>query len=214
MRTQETQKNKFIAVEGNIGIGKSTFLPKLTDKLSEMTGEKWEQLQEPVDDEEFDKLLRLFYEKPTTENRIKFQYYITDRRASMVQGLPEDTNYVLERSLLSDTIFSQVNFLTMEKPDGCYMNYYYHIKEKFEDYPKINACVYLRADPRIAYDRMRGRGREAEADVKFSYIEELHLFHDAVLRQESRVYGIPLLTFDWNHFGSSQQVAEELLNIL
>lgn len=213
MREQKDQKNKFVTVEGSIGVGKSTFLPKLTDTLTELTGEKWEQLQEPVSDPKFDELLRLFYEVPNTQNRINFQYYITDRRANMVQGLPEDRNYVLERSLLSDTIFCQVNMLTMERPDGVYLDYFYKIKERFMDYPRLDACVYLRTDPRIAFDRMQARGREAEKDVKYSYLEDLHLFHDAILTQECRVYGIPLMSYDWSHFGSAKQVAEELVNI-
>lgn len=215
MRTQETQKNHFITVEANIGTGKSTLLPKLVESLNRMSDNpNWVEIQEPAEDPEFDALLRKFYEEPTTENRIKFQYYITDRRFDMVQKLPEDKNYIIERSLLSDTIFCQVNFLTMEKPDGCYMNYFYHIKEKFMDYPRLSACVYLKSDPIVSYRRMIGRGREAEEGVSYSYIEDLHNFHEAVLPQECREYKIPLMTFDWNHFGSEDMMAAEILDMI
>lgn len=212
MKTIENQISKFVTVEGNVGSGKSTVLPKLAMYLSKQDDKEWVQVQEPVDDPEFDALLRKFYDEPTTENRIKFQYFITERRYSMCQGLDDDKNYLIERSLFSDFIFCQVSFLAMEAPKGEYMQYFYHIKEKMKSYPFIGACVYLRTNPTIAWNRMMGRGREAEMDVKLEYLEDLHRFHEACLPQTCKMYGAELMTYDWDSFDYPlQSMATEIL---
>ena len=110
--------SKSIAVEGNIGTGKRRVLPHLSDLLN------WTQLQEPVDDPKFLELLNAFTSNPTeTEPRLKFQRYITETRSALLKGLPEG-NYVIERSQFSDLIVSQVNMLSMERPDRAYRGYY------------------------------------------------------------------------------------------
>lgn len=192
--------SKFIVVEANIGVGKSTMLPRLVKKLNKRdgAGKEWVELQEPVDDPKFNKLLTKFYDNPTPDNRIKFQMYITNRRYEMCKDLPKDKNYVLERSLLSDLVFSQANFLSMEQPDASYMSYYYDIKDKLSDYPKLDMCVYLHLDPITAYQRMRARGRDAEKELSYSYMTDIHKFHEACLPQICREYKIPMGTYDWS----------------
>ena len=199
------QHNKFVCVEGNIGVGKSTLLPQLAALLD------FDELQEPVDDPEFARLLDEFYHAPDLpEARIRFQHYITNRRANLVKELDTARNYILERSLYSDLVFSQANFLTMERPDAAYMNYYYLIKERLTEYPQMNLCVYLRSDPKKSFDRMMSRGREAEMGTPLSYIEDIHNFHDAILPQICRERNTPLLVVDWSEFGDVEELAKTI----
>ena len=195
---------KLIVVEGNIGTGKSTLIPELAKELG------YEQIQEPVDDPHFMELLDAFTHNPTnTKVRLEFQRYITETRANLLARIP-DGNYVIERSLFSDLIFSQVNMLSMERPSGEYLGYYYDIIERLTDYPKVDAIVYLRTTPEITYNRMLGRGREAEAGTPLEYIEDLHRYHEACLPQICRQYDTELLTFDWDKFGSPRLIAAQL----
>ncbi len=200
--------SKFIVVEANIGAGKSTLLPKLVKEL----GNGWKELQEPVDDPRFAELLQIFYNNPSDPvARIQFQQYITNRRSEMVKHLPTDVNYVLERSLLSDIIFSQCNFLSMEEPDASYMGYYYDIKNKLQHYPKLDACIYLRTSPEVSYGRTISRARDAESGIPLDYLRDLHMFHEACLPQLCREYDIPLLTYNWDDFGDARQIASDVL---
>lgn len=192
---------RLIAVEGSIGTGKSTLLPKLAEKLG------YTYLLEPVDsDPVFAKLLKAFTDNPTnTAIRLDFQRYITESRANLLKDIP-DGNYLIERSLFSDLIFSNTNMLELERPDGIYQGYYYDIIDRLKEYPKVDAIIYLRTTPEVVYDRMVARSRDAEAGTPLHYLQELHLAHEAGLPQICRVYDTPLLTFDWDNFGGRHAV--------
>ncbi|MCL6268802.1 deoxynucleoside kinase [Sansalvadorimonas sp. 2012CJ34-2] len=203
------QTNHFVAVEANIAAGKSTLLPRLAKEMG------WEPLKEPVDDARFTELLEDFTKHPHDANRrIRFQKYITERRAELVKGLDSSKNYLIERSLYSDLIFSQANFLSMERPDAMYMDYYYDIKRRLTDYPRISTVVYLRTTPQVAYDRLINRARAAEDGTPLEYLKDLHNFHEACLPQICREMETPLLTLEWDNFGCEKEVARQILNII
>lgn len=188
---------RLIAVEANIGAGKSTLLPKLAEKLG------FKFIQEPVDDPEFLRLLEEFTQNPhDTNKRLRFQQYITVRRANLLKDLPEG-DYLIERSLFSDLVFSQVNMLSMERPSGKYLDYYYDIIDRLKDYPHIDAVIYLHTSPQVAYDRMIGRGRGAEEGTPLAYLEDISRYHEASLPQTCREYGTKLLAYNWDDFGES-----------
>ncbi|GAA4647751.1 hypothetical protein GCM10023116_00130 [Kistimonas scapharcae] len=199
----DCQTNHFVAVEANIAAGKSTLLPRLAEAMG------WEALKEPVDDPRFTELLEDFTRHPHDANRrIRFQKYITERRATLVEGLDRGKNYLIERSLYSDLIFSQANFLSMEQPDAMYMDYYYDIKRRLEHYPRISAVVYLQTNPTVAHSRLLERARSAESGTPLAYLEDLHRFHEACLPQICREMQTPMLTVNWNAFGCEHELAK------
>ena len=204
---------RFVSVEAGIGVGKSTMLPLLVDELNRDSAKPWKQVQEPVDDPMFAELLDKFYKEPTTENRVRFQFYVTDARFDLVNSLPTDYNYVIERSLLSDVVFCQLNFLEMECPEGHYMGYFYYISKRLKDYPQISDAVYLTCDPQVALARIQSRGRECEKSITLDYVKDLHRFHDSCLPQACRVQGTTLREYDWTNFGSVNQIARDFMGV-
>lgn len=188
---------QIVAIEANIGAGKSTLLKPLQRELELWSGEEWNVLIEPVDeDPEFHRLLKVYIENPhVPEERIKFQKYLTNQRQEMLRDIP-DGNYIIERSLFSGIVFCQLNFLTMERPDAHYMDYFYDIKRRLTDYPQINAIVYLDKDPQSCIESIAKRGREGEDGYTLDYITDVKRFHDACLPQIAREYNTTLLTFD------------------
>lgn len=204
------QTNYFVAIEANIAAGKSTLLPKLAAALD------WDPIQEPVDDPEFTRLLEAFTRNPSSSQcRIEFQQYITERRASIVRGLATNRNYLIERSLYSDLIFTQANFLCMEQPDERYMLHYCEIQKRLKDeYPAINAVVYLKTSPEVAHERLVKRARKAEVGTALDYIRDIHNYHEAILPQICRAMKTPLVTMDWDHYGCEQDVARKILTTL
>ena len=201
------QNNHFVAVEANIAAGKSTLLPQLAEELG------WEHIQEPVNDPKFAELLEDFTQHPHDANRrIQFQKHITVRRANLVKELDSNRNYLIERSLYSDLIFSQANFLSMEQPSAMYMDYYYDIKRRLRDYPRISSVVYLKTTPEVAYNRLISRGRAAENGTPLKYIRDLHLFHEACLPQICREMQTPMIELNWDNFGCAKDVAQQILS--
>lgn len=176
---------KIISIEGGIGAGKSTLVKRLGEIL-----EGWEVIQEPVDsDPEFHRLLKQFIDNPNdADKRAEFQMYITRVRQAMLKNLP-DGNYIIERSLYSDLVFTQCNMLTTEGPTGAYTAAYYDIKKHLKEYPVINNVIYLSRCPTACLKSTMERDRAGEDAYSLSYFEDVHRFHQSCLPQICREYG-------------------------
>ncbi|BDH47351.1 hypothetical protein TUM12370_33950 [Salmonella enterica subsp. enterica serovar Choleraesuis] len=187
---------KIIAIEANIAAGKSALLTPLCSELEVMTGKSWSVIVEPVDrDPIFLELLAAFVRSPDDADvRIKFQMYITTTRQQLLKNIG-DGNYLIERSLFSDIVFCQTNFLTTERPGAEYMNYFYKIKEYLKDYPPIDLVVYVDRDPEACLASCRQRARNGEENYTLDYFQDLKYFHDACLPQITRKYNTQLLTY-------------------
>ena len=183
---------KLVVIEGGIGAGKSTVLPAVREELEALTGKKWKILVEPVDtDPEFHRLLKQFIDNPTDANkRAEFQNYMTESRANLLAGVP-DGNYILERSLFSDLVFTHTNMLSTSCPTGEYWNAYWDIAKRLDDYPKPDVLVYISRDPMACYESAVKRDRDGESGYDPVYFEDLHRFHLACLPQSTRKYNIP-----------------------
>lgn len=194
-----------IAVEGNIGVGKSTLLPRLEEALP---GD-WAVMDERVDlDPEFKRLLGEFYKDPNKQAHL--QSWITHRRLMEFRSLDSNPkNYLFERSFLGEIVFCHANFLRHEKPEGQFVSFYYNILNALRQC-KYDALIYLKASPESCFERIRYRAREEETTVSFDYIRYLHACYEAHLPETARVMGIPVLTVEWDNFGSAEIIADKL----
>uniref|UniRef100_UPI0026049F05 deoxynucleoside kinase n=1 Tax=uncultured Cetobacterium sp. TaxID=527638 RepID=UPI0026049F05 len=181
---------KIIAIEGGIGSGKTTLLDPLVSYLNKTSGKEWSLIVEPVDeDPEFHRLLKQFINHPHDANkRAEFQMYITRCRHRLLQGIP-DGNYIIERSLYSDIVFTQCNMFSTEQASGEYQSAYYDIKQHFNTYPKIDLVIYLNRNPLDCFNSAKQRDRDGESSYQLAYFEDLHLFHQACLPQLCREHG-------------------------
>ncbi|SMY35282.1 deoxynucleoside kinase [Photobacterium andalusiense] len=190
-------KPQIICVEGNIGAGKSTLLPQLATALNATA------ILEPVDsDPEFQHLLGEFTRDPfDVTARSNFQCYITAQRAELLNNLNPKGVYIIERSLLSDLVFTHAciaNYNNTAEDIAKHMACYQHLISQINQYPTIDYCIYLKTDPKVAYQRMRQRGRVEEMGLDLGYISDIDAFHDAVLPQACRKMGTKLIYIDWN----------------
>lgn len=199
-----------IAVEGNIGVGKSTLLPRLQQILSGAKySQSWSVLSERVDeDPEFKRLLEEFYQDPNKQ--VQLQSWITQRRLDEYRALASNPrNYIFERSFLGELVFCHANLMRHEKPDGEYIRFFYDVTSALKEC-RYDAVIYLKASPETCFSRIRFRSRAAESNIPFEYIQYLHACYETHLPEAARVHGIPVVTVDWNQFGSAEQVAEQL----
>lgn len=200
---------KIVCVEGNIGAGKSTLLPELAEVLG------YVYLLEPVDqDDEFKRLLGLFCANPASVGaRNDFQMYLTNQRADMLKDLDPNGKYLIERSLLSDLVFTHAcmaNYEASAEDAAKHMDCYKHLISRLMDYPTIDVCIYLKTTPFVAYNRMRKRGRAEEMGTPISYIADLSRYHDAVLPQVCRKTGTRLVEINWDIPTSAGSLLAEL----
>lgn len=207
---------KIVAIEGGIASGKSTLVEPLAIQMAAITGNEWSVVKEPVDtDPEFHRLLTQFIDNPTDANkRAEFQMYITRSRQALLKDLP-DGNYVVERSLFSDLVFTQANMLSTEGPTGAYQASYYDIKDHLKEYPQIDLVVYLDRNPKACFQSMLERDRAGENGYSVTYFEDLHRFHLACLPQIAREYNTQFINIELgNMYANPEIVAQSVLEFV
>jgi len=162
---------KTLALEGQIGAGKTT----LGLRLSEMLGLPF---QAEIAAEETETLLERFY---ADKSRWAFttQSHFIIRRAVSVQSLPRGAGAILDRSLYGDRIFAE-----MLHEDG------YMSDEEFATYEELfgllsaavsppDLMVFLDCSVDEAMARIRRRNRPGEANISREYLTHLDLKYRA-----------------------------------
>ena len=154
---------KLIAIEGPIGAGKTTLSHLLADEFNA-------RLVLEVDDD--NPFISKFYEDRQS-SAFQTQIFFLMSRYNQYRALEQRdlfnqvviTDYLFER----DRIFASINL------DGnelhLYEQIYHLIKIKI---PQPDLVVYLQADTPILYERVQKRGREYEALIEYSYLEEVN----------------------------------------
>ena len=188
-------------VGGNIGSGKSTVLKKLESKLA--TSHVF--VSEPID--KWGDWLRLFYEDKkkyafSFQMKILYEYVF-------VKNIPSQTRVISERSPLDSTgVFAQ--HLVQQG----YLNS--HEYDLLKDCNKVmgwepDVYIYVRTDPRVCYDRMVSRNRNAESGVPIEYLAELHSVYEGFY-QTIKNSGIKCYVVDGN--GCMETTHASVLRIL
>ncbi len=176
--------NKLIvAIEGNIGVGKSTFT-----RILKETFEKSTIVSEPVDmwlnikNKEGENILGLFY-KDTNRWAYTFQNlaYIT-RMMKIEDAIRSSDGIVfLDRSLGTDrNVFEKMlhDDKILDEVEHSMYNLWYDFYTKYVNNNFNEIYIYLKCDPKTAYERIKKRGREEEKNISFEYLEKLHKYHE------------------------------------
>jgi len=176
----------YIAIEGVIGVGKTTLA----------------RLLQPAFDSEL--LLEVFEENPflsdfyTDRQRYAFQtqiFFLLSRYHQQRRGVKAilDTG----RSLLSDYTFAKDSLFARINLKGDELEMYKRVHEALaEKIVPPDLLVYLRADTNVLMQRIAFRDRSYERNMEHGYIEELNRAYEDFF---SRPYdNTPVLTIDTN----------------
>lgn len=182
-----------LAVEGNIGAGKSTFLSIMADSRLELQ-DILEVVPEPVDLwQNFDQLigaprrnlLHEFYADPSG-NAYIFQHYVllTRMQKDRAARLSAKPLRVLERSIFSDRMvfvraMHDAGYLS-DLELGVYDSW---LNEEVAVDAQLTpgGFIYLRAQPQTCFVRLQARARSEEVGVDEGYLGKLHEAHEAWL---------------------------------
>lgn len=178
------KKKRTIIVEGNIGVGKTTFLNHFqryanVQILLEPL-EKWTNLNGT-------NLLQKMYEN-VEEWSFAFQSYALLTQLQQHLIVPEKDIKIMERSIYSTRYCFGDALLADDKVEKIA----YDVFVKWFDYAEkcvrdqIDLIVYVRATPELAYERIQKRNRSEEKSVRLEYIQRLHDLHEAWLFQTNR----------------------------
>jgi len=161
---------KFIAVAGNIGVGKSTLTALLTE------GVGWEPFYEAVDDNPY---LSDFY-KDMRQWSFHSQVFFLSRRLRHHRKLLDRPGTVVQdRTVYEDAeIFAENLYRQGNMSERDYRTY----RELYEAMglflPPPDLIVYLRASVPTLQKRIRMRGRDYEQEVPADYLEQLNQLYE------------------------------------
>lgn len=184
---------RFVAIAGNIGVGKSTLTGLLSQRLS------WEPFYEAVSDNPY---LADFYQDM---RRYAFhsQIFFLSRRLRHHRRLLDFPNSVVQdRSVYEDAeIFARALYEQEHISPRDYGTYreLYEVLTLF--LPPPDLVVYLRASVPTLLKRIALRGREYERNIAASYLEQLNSLYEAWLQGFSLcpVLTVPADDLDFVH---------------
>jgi len=176
----------YIAIEGVIGVGKTTLARLLQPAF------KAELLLEVFEENPF---LSDFY---TDRERYAFQtqmFFLLSRYHQQRRAVPEILGS--GKDLIADYTFEKDALFALINLDGDELEMYHKVHEALaEKIPPPDLVVYLRADTDELMRRIALRDRLYERNMEFSYIDELgHAYDDFYAKHHK---GAAVLTIDTN----------------
>ncbi|MBN1122188.1 MAG: deoxynucleoside kinase [Anaerolineae bacterium] len=161
---------KFLAIAGNVGVGKST----LTGLIAERLG--WEPFYEAVDDNPY---LADFYQDMRTWSFHSQIFFLSRRLLHHHQLIEHPNSVVQDRSVYEDAeIFAKNLYRQGHISDRDYRTYRELYETMTRFLPAPDLVIYLRAGVDTLLDRIRKRGREFEQDIDPKYLEQLNKLYE------------------------------------
>ena len=202
------RKSGYVIIEGNIGVGKSTFSAILAEELAAL-GCRAEYLPEP--DETNNPFLSDYYRDPKG-TAYKMQMHLlharfTSTRYAQAAALAGKGWYILDRSYYGDICFAKVQendgFFTPAEATS-YLAAHRNMREFIEP---PTAAIFLDAAPEVCADRIAKRARKCEASVPLSYLRQLDRQIEKLrLTLASRC---PVIRVEWGDDRTVEELHEE-----
>ena len=203
---------KIIAIEGNIGSGKSTLVSNMEDAYKN-DGDYY-FLQEPVNiwntikDENGITILERFYSE-TEKFAFQFQMMAYISRLSLLRDALKNKKikYIItERSIYTDAnVFAKMLYDDKKISLIEYTIYKKWFDEFVSEVP-VTKVIYVKTEPEIAHERVIIRNRTGE-HIPIEYLKQCHKYHEDWLTTENydqltldgnvNIYENPNVVSDW-----------------
>jgi len=162
---------KFIAVAGNIGVGKSTLVKMLSQELG------WTPFFEPVAENPY---LADFYRDMQTWAFHSQIFFLTHRLRAHHQLALHPSSAIQDRCVYEDAeIFAHNLFLQGHIRPRDYETYRELYRTLIEFLPPPDLIIYLRASVPTLVQRIARRGREYERNIPTDYLASLNYLYES-----------------------------------
>ncbi len=161
---------KFVAVAGNIGVGKSTLVEMVCQRL------RWKPFFEPVTDNPY---LPDFYNDMQTWAFHSQIFFLTNRLRAHRNLLDHPTSVIQDRSVYEDAEVFACNLYRQKQMSARDYNTYRELYRVLSEFlPPPDLVVYLRASVPTLQRRIRHRGRNYERQIESSYLDQLNNLYE------------------------------------
>jgi deoxyadenosine/deoxycytidine kinase len=175
----------FIAVAGNMGVGKSTLTNLLVNAFDGTP------FYEAVDDNPY---LTDFYQDMRQWSFHSQIFFLTSRLRSHREILGHPYTVIQDRSIYEDAEIFARNLYQRGNMSDRDFNVYRSLYQEFTQFlPAPNLIIYLKASVPTLIERILRRGRDFEQDVSPLYLQQLNELYDAWIEDFTLC---PVLTID------------------
>jgi deoxyguanosine kinase len=180
------ERVRYVAIEGVIGVGKSTLVKALSERMGCM----------PVYEEfENNPFLSDFY-KDKNRHAFQTQVFFFLSRYRQIRELFQQQD-LFRPQIISDYMFAKDKIFATLNLDENEVALYYKFADLMErDLVKPDYAVYLQADTKTLMNRIRLRDRAYERNIEESYIESLNKAYNTYFHYYS---ASPLLIINTNN---------------
>ena len=186
--------NKYIAIEGAIGVGKTTLARTISNTM------KCQTLFEDYTDNPF---LKKFYDENQT-NSFSTQLYFLLKRIEQSEKINRTDDMLISDFYFGkDELFAKLNLSELE------FEMYTSIRNKLNFIPPIpDLSIYLQASTDILIERIKKRGLDVEKHIKKKYIESVN---DLYMKHFHEYTSSPVLIINTSNVNINDQNDYQLL---
>ena len=171
----EKNPNKYIAIAGNIGAGKSSLTGLLAKHF------KWKAFYESVDDNPY---LADFYDDMRRWSFNLQIYFLSSRFKHQKQMLEQQGNVVQDRTIYEDVEIFAKNLHNMGlMSDRDFANYQALFQEMTYYLESPTLLIYIRAQVPTLVRQIQQRGRDYENTIRIEYLEHLNQLYEEWIDQ-------------------------------
>lgn len=171
---RKPEMKKFVVVAGNIGVGKSTLVTLLSQRLG------WQPFYEPEGENPY---LADFYQDMRTWAFHSQVFFLTRRLRTHRKLLDHPTSVIQDRSMYEDAEVFAANLARQGLLVGRDYESYRALYQVLSEFlPPPDLVIYLRASVPTLLSRIRQRGRDYELEIQGEYLAQLNLLYEAWIR--------------------------------
>ena len=195
----------FVAVAGNIGVGKSTLVGKICATLN------WQPYYEPVAENPY---LEDFYEDMKAWAFHSQVFFLTHRLRMHLSLLEDPKSVIQDRSVYEDAeVFAANLFRQGEISERDYSTYRKLYKLLCDMLRPPDLVIYLRASVPTLQRRIAARGRDFESNIDPEYLQQLKALYEQWISNFSQctVIAVPTDEMDFvSHNGHLELITQKM----